>query len=132
MNNSGKTSSTEKRHRSRVAPRPHLDPSEQPATYDSNEFPVLLRMPDVSRPSTKPELPARKDSIQSPPSAPTTSDASAGASNTTKSRHKRRENGSEPAKTTSKPERHWTAGAAGRFWSTIPPQLAAGGMLLAV
>ena len=135
MNTSGKSSSAEKRHRSaRVAPRPHLDPSDQPATYDSNEFPVLLRMPDVSRPTAKPDLPAaaRQESIQPPPPASSSSVASGATANSSKSRHKRRENGSEPATPTPKHERRWTAAAAGRFWSTIPPQLAAGGMLLAV
>lgn len=139
MTTTGKTSSADYRNRpARVAPRRHTELSEQvsPGTYDSNEFPVLLRMPDVSHPPNPiaardtDAVPARGDSRVSTTSSGNSRELSKSTGRT--SQHDRAERPAEATPSIESSERRLTSSATIRFWSTVPPQAAAGGMLLAV
>jgi hypothetical protein len=136
MSTSGKSPPSDKRHRpTRVSPRRHVDQSDQPAagTYDGTEFPVLLRMPDISRPMT-PAI-ERVHGAEGETGQTVVHEPAGGESGSTterRSRHHHSSTGSEGSKWKRTTDKRSTGNAAARFWSTIPPQVAAGGMLLAV
>jgi hypothetical protein len=90
--------------------------------YDSSEYPVLLRMPDVSRPIHDGELPEQAESQESEQDT----------SGIRRNRHNWMASGSGKANSSRNRDKRSTASAAARFWSAIPPQVASGGMLLAV
>jgi hypothetical protein len=112
----------------RTAPRRHTDPNERPvsATYDSNEFPVLLRMPDLHEgPSESAEAVSQVE--QNAPRVelpPTPTQPLAPPTGGRRSRSKSKEQISEKQST--------TAIASRLFWGTLAPKLAVGGMLLSV
>src|SRR5690349_1698660 len=118
MSTSGKTPAPDRRNRpARVSPRRHVHPSEQSTagTYDGAEFPVLLRMPDISRPVAV----AAKIRVDTPDSAV---DADVAEMDATEqrpaerpSRHKRSSSGSEEVKWDRPPEKRSTGTAANRF-----------------
>ena len=126
MINPGKTPSDTRKRPSRVAPRRHVNIAEpaEVTTYDSSEYPVLLRMPDVSRAIHGGELPEQAESQDSVSEHDT--------SGTRRNRHNWMAGGSGKANSSRKRDLRSTASAAARFWSAIPPQVASGGMLLAV
>lgn len=151
MSTSGQSPQADNRnHTSRVAPRRHRETTSQPVasqpaviqpaviqpaaySYDSTDFPVLLRMPDVSPPARRMETGPTtvkgnerfRDSDREE-SAPVASESNA---------HLNRFTWNEAAEkkvSTTARDRRTTGSASARFWSTIPPQVASGGMLLAV
>jgi hypothetical protein len=137
MNTSGTPSTADERNvrerATKVAPRRHLEPTVPlpGGGYDSSEFPVLLRMPDVSLPPRRNDADERLDWKHD--------ERTAGQVTTTQpsppsriSRHSRSSSGSDQVPSDQADETRTTGSASVRFWSTIPPQVAAGGMLLAV
>lgn len=161
MSNPGKSVSDRRQRRSKVSPRRHQEAGAVAGgSYDSSEFPVLLRMPDVSSAETTTGSATVADSPKGPSveaervspspvqmaessSSPTNQVGVAGTVSTVASETTAKTNPdsvplrerSTPRRTTETPRAAGSqtpAEAAARFWSLIPPQVAAGGMLLAV
>jgi hypothetical protein len=111
------------RRSSRTAPRRHADPNERPlsATYDSNEFPVLLRMPDLEEQSTERDPAAAKTELRLDLQPPPIQSPSPSGGRRQRTKHR------EPTG-----KQSTTAGASKLFWGTLAPKLAVGGMLLSV
>lgn len=111
------------RRASRTAPRRHVDPQDKTVapTYDSGEFPVLLRMSDL-----KQEL---ETGLHDSPEAPVTDSLPVESeSPEVPTRRQTRSKHQHPLSE----KRATTANASSRFWGTLAPKLAIGGMLLSV
>lgn len=144
MSTIGKSPAGDKKSRSsRVAPRRHVDPQDQAGAYDSAEFPVLLRMPDVTRKQHSVVMPVETPptAATAPPSSPLpetelpeSSTASSGETTTQARPSRQRRSSSGNSERTRFPgqDSRLAATTAKRFWSSLPPQAAVGGMLLAI
>jgi hypothetical protein len=124
--------SDKSRRGARTAPRRHVDPAEKQATtYDSSEFPVLLRMPDISFLANQVLTAAANDSDAD------VEHHHGGAieeveGDLAPQQHIRRYHRHGRGETSGSDRTTITAGAADRFWATLAPKIAVGGMLLAV
>lgn len=128
MNIPPTAASGDKRPRAgRVVPRRHVEPVEtaEATPYDSGEFPVLLRLPDI--------VLAEVHAVGEPPTGeqpePEGSGSPRGSAAVARQRQRR---GIETLAPGVGVTWRLTGAAARQFWSTMAPKVAVGGMLLAV